>query len=72
VGAVRRLDDRRPTSIILVGGLLITLRPATCSGMSAAFCSRSPAGIGILAASGHCMTGTVVVRAGLRGALLVG
>ena len=41
--------------IILVGGLLITAR-LHLLGMSAAFWLTLAAGIGILAASGHCMT----------------
>jgi hypothetical protein len=41
--------------IILVGGLLITARLALL-GMSAAFWLTLAVGIGVLAASGHCMT----------------
>ncbi len=41
--------------IILVGGLLITRAPAS-PGMSVAFWVTLAAGIGVVAASGHCMT----------------
>ena len=56
--------------IILVGGLLITAR-LHLLGMSAAFWLTLAVGIGILAASGHCMTARWSFEP-VRDALLVG